>query len=79
MTTLKQAEQALATFAPFSAATLSAKYVGGYYLVFSYDTEIARIYSDESGGRIVEINPTKYSPTTSKHANIVRKAWQLTQ
>jgi len=72
--TLKQAEQLLATQQPFTTGTLSAKYdSAGNYCVFSYDTLIAGI--TKNGG--IELNEKKYSVTTSKHLNIIKRAWEV--
>lgn len=72
--TLKQAEQLLAERQPFTTGTLSAKYdTGGNYLVFSYDTMIAGI----TKGGLIETTKIKYSVTTSKHLNMVKRAWEV--
>lgn len=72
--TLKEAEQLLANREPFTTGTLSAKYdTGGNYLVFSYDTMIAGI--SKTGQ--TELNRTRYSNTTSKHLNIIKRAWEV--
>lgn len=42
------------------------------YTIFSYSTPIAEI--DTLTGK-VWVNPRKYSVTTSKHQNIIRRAW----
>ena len=70
--TLKQASELLADRQPFTTGTLSAKYdTAGNYLVFSYDQMIAGI----STTGLTELNRTRYSNTTSKHLNIVKRAW----
>jgi hypothetical protein len=70
--TLKQAEQLLEARQPFTTGTLSARYdMGGNYLVFSYDTMIAGI----TKAGLIETTKTKYSVTTSKHLNIIKRAW----
>jgi hypothetical protein len=72
--TLKQAEQLLATKQPFTTGTLSARYdMGGNYLVFSYDTMIAGI----TKAGLIETTKIKYSQTTTKHLNIIKRAWEV--
>jgi len=70
--TLKQASELLEQREPFTTGTLSARYdTSGNYLVFSYDQMIAGWH--ESGR--VDFNTNYYSKTTSKHLNIVKRAW----
>lgn len=70
--TLAEAKQLLAERQPFTTGTLSAKYdTGGNYLVFSYDTMIAGI----TKAGLTETTKTWYSVTTSKHLNMVKRAW----
>lgn len=70
--TLKQASELLETRQPFTTGTLSARYdMGGNYLVFSYDTMIAGI----TKAGLIETTKIKYSQTTSKHLNMVKRAW----
>ena len=72
--TLKQAEDLLFEREPFTTGTLSAKYLNnGHYVVFSYDQLIAE--DDREDG--YWLNSTKYSQTTSKHLNIVKRAWGI--
>ena len=44
------------------------------YVIFSYATEIARF---DRLTQAVIMNPRKYSTTTSRQQNIIRKAWGL--
>jgi hypothetical protein len=78
MITLKQAQQALEARQEFNAGNLSARVSGGVYEVFSYFTLIA-FSSPYSPADLSELMPTAYdhSPTTSKHANIIKRAWGL--
>lgn len=72
--TLAEAEQLLANGEAFTAGTMSARYdTAGNYLVFSYDEMIAGRHNT---GR-VDLNRNFYSKTTSKHLNIVKRAWGL--
>jgi hypothetical protein len=79
MTTLKQAEHALANREPFTAGNLSARISGGVYEVFSYFTLIGAS-TPYSPSDFAEVMPSAYehSVTTSKHANIVKRAWGIT-
>lgn len=76
MITLKQAETALRFREPFNAGNLSARISGGVYEVFSYYTLIA-VSAPDRFTDFAEVMPEKYSVTTSKHQNIVRRAWGL--
>lgn len=72
--TLAEAKQLLADREPFTTGTLSARYdTAGNYLVFSYDEMIAGRHNT---GRI-DLNSKYYSQTTSKHLNIVKRAWEV--
>ena len=72
--TLAEAEALLATGDAFTTGTMSARYdTAGNYLVFSYDEMIAGRHHT---GR-VDLNSNYYSKTTSKHLNIVKRAWGL--
>jgi hypothetical protein len=72
--TLKESEQLLTDREPFTTGTLSARYdTAGNYLVFSYDQMIAGWHNS---GR-TDLNSNYYSKTTSKHLNIVKRAWGL--
>jgi hypothetical protein len=73
MTTLRQAEQLLADFEPFTAGNLSAKYdIAGNYIVYSYETMVAGKHAKTGN---FDLTTMKYSQTTSKHLNIIRRAW----
>ena len=74
--TIAQASELLAELQPFTTGTLSANWElfgdSNRFIVRSYGVEIAD-YTERS------IHPMAYthSKTTSKHANIVKKAWGL--
>lgn len=74
--TLKEAEQLLSERVPFNAGTLTAdwEYYGAdhRYIVKSYGVEIADFTE-----RAIHPMAYKYSKTTSKHANIVKRAWGI--
>lgn len=74
--TLAQAEAHLRNLEPFHTGTLSAKndaYLG--YVVESYGVVIAVV--SKLSARYIYPTSYSYSATTSKHANIVKRAWGL--
>lgn len=73
MDNYKTIARKLANLEPFRGNTLTAVYVGEVYKVFSYSTLIAEV--GNMGNRL--LNETKYSVTTSKHQNIIRRAWGI--
>lgn len=66
----KDVAAAIAERREFVGNSASADYYGGTYRVFSYSTEIARF-----DGYDYALNAHKYSVTTSKLQNIIRRAW----
>lgn len=87
-TTIKGAQALLAERAPFRAETLSAHWTpdgdgGAIYWVKSYGVIIAQwgeIVGEDGvayGSGVVWPNAYNYSVTTSKHANIVKRAWNV--
>jgi Leu/Phe-tRNA-protein transferase len=70
--TIKEAKELLAQHAEFTTGTLSARYEDGVYCVYSYAERIAWIDTYHTW-----ITDKKFSQTTSKHSNLVRKAWGL--
>ena len=63
----------IATRTPFTHGSHSAYLdTDGTYRVFSYSTEIATAKGDE-----ITFNDRKYSMTTSRLQNIIRKAWAI--
>ena len=73
MDNYKTIEQKLRNLEPFRGNTLTGVYVGEVYKIFSYSTLIAEV--GNMGNKL--INDTKYSVTTSKHQNIIRRAWGI--
>jgi hypothetical protein len=83
--TLAKAEELLEALEPFNTGTLSATleeptyHGGGHdYVVRSYGAIIAYSAYDPSHAFrsfTIEESAYNYSATTSKHANIVRRAW----
>lgn len=64
----------LATKTPFTHGSCHAYFEdNGNYVVFSYSTLIAGITA--SGAK--QLNERKYSMTTSRLQNIIRKAWAI--
>jgi hypothetical protein len=74
--TLKEAEQLLSERVEFNAGTLEARWVymgaDDHYIVTSYGVEIA-----DYDQRAIHPKAYTHSKTTSKHANIVKRAWGL--
>lgn len=76
--TIEQAKGCLMRLEAFSTGTLSASYelisesLGNRYVVRSYGVEIAD-YSE----RALHPKAKTYSTTTSRHANLVARAWGL--
>ena len=70
MDNYKTIEQKLQTLTPFHGNSLSAYWNGGAYYVESYTTVIARASGDKR-----EVSSTKYSVTTSRQQNLIRRAW----
>ena len=82
MNSYKEIETKLAELEPFNGNSLSAKaeqtWGSMVYRVYSYNTLIASKswYGDE-GEWHTYLNPEKYSTTTSRHQNLIRKVWGL--
>lgn len=76
-----QVESAIRARVPFAGNSCRGYWEDDEYVVVSYNTAIARATRvtvvgatrAESGG--VWLNPRKYSNTTSRLQNIVRRAW----
>jgi len=69
-----QVEEAVADFAPFKGNTARGFWEGLEYRVMSYGATVA-VYNRGSGQMWVA--STRYSKTTSRLQNIVRRAWGL--
>lgn len=61
----------LAACKPFRHSSMSAHYDGDVYLVLSYDEVIARVDTD-AVPMTTQLNPRKYSQTTSRHLKLCR-------
>jgi hypothetical protein len=77
MDNYKTIETKLRNLESFRGNSLSANWSMGEYLVWSYNTEIA----NAKGGKFTPftswVDSSKYSVTTSRHQNLIRKAWGL--
>ncbi len=72
--TLSEASELLAKREPFNAGSLTAEKHDLLYLVKSYGTLIAE---DRYYNSYIFEDAYTHSKTTSKHANIVKRAWAL--
>lgn len=72
--TKAEAAEFLANRQNFNSGSLTALTSETHYCVFSYSQVIAR--TNLATGE-TWLNPAKYSQTTSRHTNLVRKAWGL--
>jgi hypothetical protein len=71
----KVIESKLANRQPFRGNSLNGFWDAqtGYYVVYSYNTLIASL---ELGGKRW-VSPVKYSQTTSRQQNLIKRAWGL--
>jgi hypothetical protein len=72
MDNYKTIEQKLQTLTPFKGNSLSGYWDGEVFRVFSYSTLIA---VTQPSGRVIASK--KYSTTTSRHQNLIRRAWGI--
>ncbi len=79
MDNYKTIEQKLRNLEPFRGNSMSARWYGETYVVTSYSTDIAEWVIETPDGEPEEysVHPRKYSVTTSRHQNLVRRAWGL--
>lgn len=77
--TYKTIPSLIATRTPFTHGSAHAFIdTDGRYRVFSYSTEIAHSLSPFNDGvHVNHLNEAKYSMTTSRLQNIIRKAWGI--
>lgn len=80
--TLADAERHLSANEPFHTGTLSGAteedaYGVVLYVVRSYGVQIAQRDAFLTGTEVIDRNAYTHSVTTSKHANIVKKAWGI--
>ena len=69
----KQIEKAIIARENFRGNSCFGMWVGGDYKIASYNTLIAEIKADGE----LYFNDRKYSVTTSKLQNIIRRAWGI--
>lgn len=72
----KTIEQKLARLESFKGNSLQGFNDGHTYAVYSYNTLIANRWLDSGRGE-TWITPEKYSNTTTRGLNIVKRAWGL--
>ena len=65
-------EERLARFVPFNGNSMSGAWDDDVFFVYSYSTIIASHHSKDDTRFL---NSKKYSATTTRHQNIVRRAW----
>lgn len=69
-----QVERAIANKQEFKGNSCRGYYEDGEYVVVSYSTKIAVVAGAERGGELW-LNPNKYSQTTSRLQNIIKRVW----
>ena len=75
--TLNEARTAIANRSDFTAGNLRGFWRNSFeYVVMSYSTVIA-VYDLVSLCSVMSLKAYDYSQTTSKHANIVKRAWGI--
>ena len=70
----EQVAKAIRNMQEFRGNSCFGQWLGGVYLVISYRTTIAK-YDSTTGE--VWVNPDKYSQTTSRLQNIIKREWVL--
>ena len=71
-------ERKLTTLEPFdNKNSMSARWDDDVYVVYSYRTVIATTNTRGGGDRICWVSPEKYSTTTSRQQNLIRRVWGL--
>lgn len=77
MDSYKEIETKLAELEPFRGNSMTGVLdEWGSYRVYSYSTQIAQAWPTASGIS-AKMNNEKFSTTTSRHQNLIRKAWGL--
>lgn len=74
MDNYKTIETKLKNYQPFTGNSLTAILEGDEYSVYSYSTKIARC---SLGVMWHEVSPVKYSQTTTRQQNLIKRAWGL--
>lgn len=74
-----QIEQAIADKREFVGNSCQGYYENGEYVVVSYNTTIAKatrsVVAGAERGTELWVNPRKYSNTTSRLQNIIKRVW----
>ena len=73
MQNYKEIETRLTNRQPFTGNSLRGFWDGDTYKVFSYSTLIATLGPDSPRW----VDPTKYSNTTTRQQNLIKRAWGL--
>lgn len=80
-TSYRNMEHAIANRLEFTGNSARGYYDGEEYVVVSYNTTIARATRLTVAGAMRDgelwVNPKKYSVTTSRLQNIIKRAWGL--
>ena len=79
MDNYKAIENKLANFQDFEGNSMSGSRHAGIYSVWSYGTLIAdyKFGTLDDGEPRIKFNATKFSTTTSRHQNLIRKVWNI--
>lgn len=76
-----QVEEAIRNRQEFRGNSCRGYYEDGEYVVVSYNTTIAKatrvVVAGAERGTELWLNPAKYSVTTSRLQNIIKRAWGL--
>ena len=78
--TYSQIETAVKKCTPFEGNSARGVWEGDVYSVYSYSTRIFTVegeYAGKPGRGTAELDRQKYSQTTSKLQNIIRRAWGI--
>jgi hypothetical protein len=76
----RQIETALARREEFKGNSCHAVWLGDSYAVYSYKTRIFTVegsYAGKPGRGELELDTRKYSVTTSRLQNIIRRVWGI--
>lgn len=78
MQSYKVIEQKLKELAPFKGNSLTGEVdLYGALRVWSYQTHIGTAWPIEGGIAVTVFDQRKYSTTTSRHQNLIRRAWGI--
>lgn len=79
-TSYRAMETAIKNCQPFEGNSARGVWEGDVYTVYSYKTRIFTVegsMAGRAGHGIAELNAEKYSVTTSRLQNIIRRAWGI--